>query len=112
MCFFNLNLYFISDRADLTCDSMLDNIQDPTIRYAGTTHEQRSFVNKATRIKMLEWLNASSSDTQLLKLKNTLLDKLKNHTPPRNAVYNYIHSLPLYLPTKGPVRVFLNEMCK
>ena len=52
---------------------MLDNLQDPTIRYVGTTHEQRSFVNKATRIKMFEWLNASSSDTQLLKLKNTLL---------------------------------------
>ena len=92
---------------------MVDNVQDPTVRYAGTTHAQRSFMNKTTRIKMLEWLNVSSSDMQLLKTKkNDLLDKLRVHTPHRHRVHNYIKYLPYYLPKDGAVRAFLNEMCR
>ena len=92
---------------------MVDNVQDPTVRYAGMTHVQRSFMNKTTQIKMLEWLNVSSSDMQLLKSKkNDRLDKLRVHTPHRHRVHNYIKYLPYYLPKDGTVRAFLNEMCK
>ena len=92
---------------------MVYNVQDPTVRYAGVTHAQRSFMNKTTQIKMLEWLNVSSSDMQLLKTKkNDLLDKLRVHTPRRHRVHNYIKYLPYYLPKDSAVRAFLNEMCR
>ena len=92
---------------------MVDNVQDARVRYAGMTHAQRSFVNKTTWIKMLEWLNVSSSDMQLLKSKkNDLMDKLRVHTPHRHRFHNYIKYLPYYLPKDGAVRTFLNEMCK
>ena len=99
-------IIFCREKVDLPPDQVIDNLQDHTSRYEGTTYAQRCFVNLKTRELIKKWVGAKSNVNDNKKM---VLHTLKLHIPERTGVYNYIKYLPNHL-DEGAVKDFLKEM--
>ena len=99
-------IHFCSEKVDISCDQVIDNLQDLTSRYEGMTFAQRCFVNLRTRELIKKWVDAKSNANGNKKM---VLHALKSHIPDRTSVYNYINYLPDHL-EEGAAKMFLKEM--
>ena len=99
---------FCSEKVDISRDQVIDNLQDLTSHYEGTTYAQRCFVNLKTRELIKKWVDAKSNANDNKKM---VLHALKSHIPDRTSVYNYIKYLPDHL-DEGAIKNFLKEMSK
>ena len=97
---------FCSEKLDIPRDQVIDNLQDLTSRFEGTTYAQRCFVNLKTRELIKKWVDAKSNANDNKKM---VLHALKLHIPDRTSVYNYINYLPDHL-DEGAAKMFLKEM--
>ena len=52
---------FCSEKVDIPRDQVIDNLQDLTSRYEGTTYAQQCFVNLKTRELIKKWVDAKSN---------------------------------------------------
>ena len=96
---------FCSEKVDIPCDQVIDNLQDHTSLYEGMTYAQQCFVNLKTRELIKKWVDAKSNANDIKKL---VLHTLKSHRPDRTSVYNYIKYLPDHL-DKGATKMFLKK---